>query len=326
MTRLVSTALPFSPVKQIQRNILYFLLLIAASSLHGYAHAQRLDTGSIFSQPIQMDEVIVKSGFDVNAFIRRVQTDTTFYKAFRSMHLIEYSAVNSFLVFDRKEQVVASMDSRTKQLRANGCRTTKVLEQKTTGDFFKRNGEYNYYTAELFAYLFLAPSPVCGENDIVAGAMDARGKGQKEKSKYELKQLIFNPGAKVSGVPFMGDRASIFEAGEAEKYSFKIEQQEYEGQSCYVFRIMPKSGYERAVIYDELSTWFRKSDYSIVARDYTLSYHTLVYDFDVRMKVRTKEIGGRLYPTSIAYDGNWHVLTKKRERVKFTVEIAPQVQ
>ena len=151
--------------------------------------------------------------------------------------------------------------------------------------------------------------------------MDERGKGQMEKSKYELKQLIFNPGAKVSGVPFMGDRASIFEPGEAEKYDFKIVQDQYEGQDCFVFKITPKAGYEYAVIYDELTTWFRKSDYSIVARDYSLSYHTLVYDFDVHMKVRTKQVGNKLYPTSIDYDGNWHVVTKKRERVKFNVQI-----
>lgn len=284
-------------------------------------HAQKQDTTSVFQLPISLDTFTVKSGFDVDAFIRRVRTDTTFYKAFKSMHLVPYSAVNSFLVFGKNDRVIASMNSKTQQLRSSGCRTTKVLEQKVTGDFFKKSGEYNYYTAELFAYLFLAPNPICNESDVVAGSMNERGKGQNEKSKYELKQLIFNPGSKVSGVPLMGDRASIFEQGEAEKYNFKIHQQQYDGQDCYVFSITPKPGYEHSVIYDNLTTWFRKSDYSIVARDYSLSYHTFVYDFDVRMKVRTKQTGNVLLPTSIAYDGNWHVLTKKRERVKFNVEI-----
>src|SRR5258705_425745 len=83
-------------------------------------------------------------------------------------------------------------------------------------------------------------------------------------------------------LPFMSDRASIFEPDEAEKYDFKIERAEYEGTPAYVFRITPKSGYEKKVLYDELTTWFRKADYSILARNYSLSYHTLVYDFDVR--------------------------------------------
>ncbi len=155
----------------------------------------------------------------------------------------------------------------------------------------------------------------------MADALDAQGKGQLEKSKYELKQLIFNPGAKISGVPFMGDRASIFDEGEAEKYDFKITREMYDGMECLVFRITPKSGYEREVVYNELTTWFRKSDFSIVARDYSVSYRTLLYDFDVHMKVRTKEVGAKLYPTYIDYDGNWHIFTKKRERVKFKVDI-----
>jgi len=287
-----------------------------------YTIAQKQDT-SIFSQPITLDSFVIRSGFDVNAFIRRVQHDTTFYKAFKTIHLMAYSAVNDFKVYDDDGKERATMHSDTKQELTNGCRITKVVDEKATGDFYKRNGDYNYYTAELFAYLFFAKEPVCNETDIVAGSMEERGKGQMEKSKYELKQLIFNTGAKVSGVPFMGDRASIFDPGEAEKYNFKITQEAYSGQDCFVFRITPKAGYEHAVIYNELTTWFRKGVYSIVARDYSLSYHTWVYDFDVRMKVRTRQVGNKLYPTSIDYDGNWHVVTKKRERVRFKTIITP---
>jgi len=155
----------------------------------------------------------------------------------------------------------------------------------------------------------------------MAASVNEKGKGTMAKSEYELKQLIFNPGAKVSGVPFMGDRASIFDEGEAENYDFKITLENYNGYSCYVFRITPKSGFEHRALFNELTTWFRKTDYSIVARNYALSYHTLVYDFDVRMQVRTSQAGSKLYPTHIDYSGNWHVITKKRERVKFAVDI-----
>ena len=285
------------------------------------AHAQNYDTGSIFKTPVSLDSFVMKSGFDVNAFIRRVRADTTFYKAFRSMHLVPYEAINDIKVFDKNNSVIASLHSKTKQRREKGCRVTDVLEENVTGDFYTRNGVYRYYTAELFAYLFFAKAPVCNETDIVAGALDERGSGQLEKSKYELKQLIFNPGAKVSGVPFLGDRASIFDDRESEKYIFRVSREIYEGIECFKFTVIPRAGYERKVIYNELTTWFRKADYSIVARDYSVSYSTLVYDFDVHMKVRTKEVGGKLYPTSIDYDGNWHIITKKRERVKFKVDI-----
>jgi hypothetical protein len=299
----------------------FSILLLVLLTCPAGSFAQRYDTGSIFSAPVQLDSVTFKSGFDIKAFIRRVQADTTFYKAFKSMRLVPYKATNDIRVYDKDTTETASLHSTTKQNIKQRCRTMQVIEQKTTGDFFKRNGDYRYYTAELYDYLFFTREPVCNENDRVAGSMDAQGKGQKAKSEYQLKQLIFNPGSRVSGVPFMGDRASIFEPGEAEKYNFKIVQEQYNGTDCYVFKITPKAGYEHSVIYNELTTWFRKSDYSILARNYSLSYHTLVYDFDVTMKVRTTQVGGKLYPTYISYDGNWHVFTKKRERVKFSIAI-----
>jgi hypothetical protein len=278
------------------------------------------DTVSVFKVPVEMDSFVLHAGFDVNAFIRRIKTDTTFYKAFKNMRFVPYEAVNAIDVYDKREHTVASLRSKTRQIRDKGCRRTEVIEEHTTGDFYKRNGDYNYYTAELYAYLFFAKKPVCNESELVNGPEDARGKGQMEKSKYQLKQLIFNPGSRVHGVPFMGDRASIFDEGEAEKYDFKIQRDVYEGLECYVFRIMPKAGYEHKALYNELTTWFRKNDYSIIARNYSLSYSNLLYDFDVRMKVRTKQVGSKLYPTYIDYDGNWHVITKKRERVKFRME------
>lgn len=286
--------------------------------------AQQPDT-SAFTLPIQMDEVVIRatrSGFDIDAFIRRVKTDTTFYKAFKSLNITSFNATNDIRVYDKDGQVTASLYSKTHQTAANGCKSTQVLQEKTTGNFYKRNGDYNYYTAELYAYLFFTKGTVCGQNDIVAGALDYRGSGQMEKSKYQLKQLIFNPGSRISGIPLMGDRASIFDPSEAKKYDFKILSDEYDGQPCYVFKVTPKQGEEHNVVFNELTTWFRKSDYSIVARDYSLSFNTLIYDFDVHMKVRTSQIGGKLLPTYINYDGNWHVFSKKRERVKFITQIS----
>jgi len=294
--------------------VLLFLLSLCA-------HAQQPDT-SVFTFPLQLDSFVVKSGFDINAFIRRVQTDTTFYKSFRSMRVVNYTATNDIKVYDKGNKIAASLTGTTQQVIKNKCRSMKVITQSTTGDFYKRNGDYNYYTAELYDYLFFTKGNVCNENDVVGNTMNVKGKGQMEKNKYQLKQLIFNPGAKISGVPFMGDRASIFDLGEAAKYNFKVSSQTYDGQDCYVFEIKPKQGMEHSVVYNGLTTWFRKSDYTILARDYSLSYSTLFYDFDVRMKVRTIQVGKKLLPARIEYNGNWHVFSKKRERVNFTMVAA----
>ena len=286
------------------------------------APAQNMDTGSIFSQPVAMDTFVVRSGFDINAFIRRVRNDTTFYKAFRSMHLVPYSAANDIVIFGkRRSDTVAGEHSVTTQYRSARCRITRFPERKTRGNYRKRNGELNYYTSQLFESLFFSQDSVCNEDDIVAGNLVQQDGGAIEANKYRLKQLIFNPGARIHGIPFVADRASIFDEDEAKKYDFHVSLQQYNGESCYLFRITPKKGYEKKVIYNNLTTWFRKSDYAIVARDYSLSYRTLVYDFDVSMNIRTSVIGNKIFPTYIGYDGNWHIFTKKRERAHFTARI-----
>lgn len=299
-----------------------FLLIFLFCSLA--SRAQLTDT-SIFAFPIQLDEVAVKAtqeGFDIADFIRRVRTDTTFYKAFRTLHLVPYTSTNDIKILDKKGGVQASLYSRTKQNITGRCRSMQVLEERTTGDFYDRKKEYNYFTAELYASIFFTKGQVCGENNNVAGAINERGSGQLDKAKWQLKQLIFNPGSKVGGVPFAGNKAAIFEPGEAKKYNFRLLSVEYTGEDCWLFSALPKKEYKNDVLYNELSTWFRKSDYAIVARDYALSYKTLVYDFDVKMKVRLKNVNGQLLPSTISYSGNWDVPTKPRERAQFTTSIS----
>jgi hypothetical protein len=301
------------------------IVLLALFCFAGTVNAQVQDT-SIFKFPVVMDSVIVRAargGWDVQAFIRRVQTDTTFYKAFRTLRLVAFEASNDVTIYNGRGAEKAALKSRTKQTRQNGCRRLQTISEEARGDYYSRSGKYNYYTAELYAYLFLQKGPVCNENDIVAGALDERSSGTLGKSKYKLKQLIFNPGAKVSGVPFMGDKASIFDEDIAKMYDFRLESTKYLGEECYLFRALPKPEFIDEVVYNELSTWFRKRDWSIMARDYALSYKTGVYDFDVRMKVRLGYIGGKLVPQRIEYDGDWRVIMKGREQGKFVLQINP---
>ena len=298
------------------RKYIFILLLLSS----GFITNAQVDS-SIFRYPIEMDEVVIRDPtFDIQGFMRRVRTDTTFFKAFRSLRLTNYTSINDIKVYNKKGKVKASLHSKTKQIRKNGCRSMTTEEETVTGDFYKRNKKYRYYTAELYAYLFFTEGSICGESDIVAGYLEERGKGQIEKSIFQLKQLIFNPGAKISGIPMMGDKAAIFEPDQAKRYDFKVYSETYAGIDCFVFKATPKDEEKDKVVYNDLTTWFRKSDYSIVARDYSLSYSTIAYDFDVRMKVRTQFIGGKLMPTRIDYDGNWHVFTQDRERVKFTAQ------
>jgi hypothetical protein len=305
-------------------RIVFFLFCGWMGLSSSRVSAQGKDT-SIFAFPINLDEYTLQAtreGWDIAGFIQRIKNDTTFYKAFKNLRITPHTATNDIRILGKKNEVVASLFSRTKQSVQKGCRTMQVLEERTTGNFYDRKKQYNYYTAELYAYLFFTDKPVCGETNVVAGTENLRGKGEMEKRKWQLKQLIFNPGSKVAGVPFAGNKAAIFDEHVSRMYDFKLILAEYDGEDCYLFTAVPKKEYKGEVVYNELSTWFRKSDYAIVARDYSLSYKTWVYDFNVQMKVRLKEINGRLLPSRISYGGNWHVATKKRERAQFLATVS----
>src|SRR5207237_5951886 len=98
-------------------------------------------------------------------FIERVKSDTTFYKAFRTLHILGFTSLNDIILFDKKGNVKASLHSKTMQNVSAGCRTMDVLEEQTTGNFYDNQRNYNYYTAELYAGLFFTKEKICCENN-----------------------------------------------------------------------------------------------------------------------------------------------------------------
>lgn len=297
-------------------------LLISSIIFPDFSFAQERDTAA-FSQPVKLDEVVIRAegnGFNVQNFIRIIKEDTTFYKAFRSMHLETFNASNDIEVYNKKgNKIIASQKSETKQIYRNGCRHMNTLYQKTTGNFYKSNGDYRYYTAKLYAALFYTEGQKCGENNIVKGHLEKESlSGDRiEKSMVQLKYLMFFPGRPVPGVPFVGNKVAIFEPDVARKYNFRLVAEEKNGIPCYLFEASPKPEFQDDVVINVFRTWLRQSDYAIISRDYALSYKTMFYDFNVRMHVDLSKHNGRLLPNNISYDGNWHVFTQNRENVKF---------
>src|SRR6187402_3908649 len=195
------------------------------------------------SKMIQLSEVVVRNKMDVNAFIQRVKNDTTFYKAFRNLRVLSFTSMNDIRMKDKKGKVTASLQSKTRQHVSKGCRTMEVLNESVTGDFYDKNHDYNYYTAELYAGLFFTKDQICGETNIVAGIQrDVKSKKGIEKNKEQLKMLFFDPGKKIPGIPLMGDKTAIFDKDNADRYDFSLDYVDFNGKSCYLFTIKAKSG------------------------------------------------------------------------------------
>ncbi len=289
------------------------------------ARAQEEDTA--IWENIVIDEYVVtamRNGFSIESFIKTIKNDTTFYKAFKTMRLKSFNAENHISCYDKKGRIKAQLKSETKQIYRNGCRSMLVLDEQSSGDFYDRKKRYNYFTAQMYAGLFFTEDTVCGENNIVKGSLskELSGLNRIEKSKVQLKQLMFNPGTAIPGLPFIGHKIGIFEPDVAQMYHFSLVKEDKNGVACYKFTALPKEEYKNKVVINSFVTWLRISDYSILARSYSLSYKALGYDFDVSMYVTLMQKGKELLPSHINYDGDWKIVTKSREKVKFKADFS----
>ncbi len=272
---------------------------------------------------ITLKEVVVNHQLNIPTFINRVKNDTSFHKAFRNLRVLQFSAINDIRMLAKDGSSKATLRSKTRQTRAGGCRKMLVLEEQVTGDMYDADRNFNYYTANMYASLFFTKDSVCGEDNIVKGhEFSTEGKSGMEKRKVQLKKLFFNPGKKITGLPFISNKTAIFDDEMADHYEMEIDMDVYNKTSCYIFTLTAKEGHKDDVVIDEMTTWFNDSTYEVVARNYSLSYSAGVYDFKVQMQVEMTHYGTYLVPALIRYNGNWDVAFKKRERGVFTATLS----
>ncbi len=306
-----------------KRSILAFSFLLPFTTM-----AQNEDSidNERLARMISLSEVVIRSNLDVASFIDRVKKDTTFYKAFRSLHLLNFTSWNYISINDKKGNVQASMESKTRQDREGNCRTMEVINEHSRGNFYDKDSNYRYYTAELYAGLFFTKGKVCGETNIVKGIdFNPKSKSGIEKSKQQLKMLFFNPGKKIPGIPFIGNKIDIFDPDRARLYDFTIDWGDYDGEPCYIFSIRAKSdlngGDKNKIVIDSMITWFSAKTMEVMARNYDMSYDAGVYDFDVHMEAQLTRFGNMLVPRLLRYVGTWDMIFKKRERGQFSATL-----
>ncbi|HEY0272770.1 MAG TPA: hypothetical protein VGC22_06255 [Chitinophaga sp.] len=304
------------------KRLLLFMTL--ASACYGKTLAQDTTT-HIRGMTVNLDEVVVAAqrvGFDINSFIKRVEDDTTFYRAFKNLHHVGFTASNDIRVYMQDRSTVkASLLSQTRQFMNGNCRHMETLSEKTTGDFYTKDHSYNYYTAMLYANLFFTQGTVCGDD---AGPA---GRSSLEKHKSQLKQLIFNPGKPIKGVPIVGSKVAIFDPEVQRLYDFSIRADTFHGSiPCYVFTARAKKDlgvFDRGdIVIDELVTYFNKENFEIVSRTYSLSYKTVLFDFNVKMHVEMTKAHDLLIPALVTYNGTWDVAFKKRETAVFVARFS----
>jgi hypothetical protein len=295
-------------------------------SIPSYAQEDTADVEAV-RNVVELAEVVVRSDLNVTRFLKRVKNDSSYFKAFKNLHILGYNAFNSIQMYDKKGKVRASLESHTRQNVAGGCRTMDVLSETTTGNFYDDDRDYNYYTAELYAAFFFTREKRCNETNIVKGSdINVKRKKGLDKNVEQLRQLFFNPGEKIPGIPFIGDKLDVFDKNVTRFYDYSIDTSELNGQPCYVFAILRKEGLSNSekdqVVFDNLTTWFNQKTMEIVGRNYDMSYSAGIYDFDIHMQVEMTRVGEHIVPQVLRYRGNWWLFGKGRERGMFTATLS----
>lgn len=277
---------------------------------------------NIGKKSITLSEVVINNKLNIPVFIERVKNDSSFYKAFRNLRVLGFTAINDIRMNNSEGKIKAGLHSKTRQVRVKNCRSMETLEEQVTGDIYDENHNFNYYTAQMYASLFFTRDPVCGEDNIVAGReFSTAGKTGMEKHKEQLKMLFFNPGKRINGLPFLSNKTAIYDDEMADLYDMSIDMGIYNNTNCYIFTQKVKPENKGSVVVDEMTTWFDDRTFDVLARNYSLSYDAAVYDFKVTMEVVMTRYGEYLVPSLIRYNGNWKVVFKKRERGVFTATL-----
>lgn len=302
-------------------KIIYILLFLFGSQI---SFCQK-DTIEFSSFSIELDSLVVtatRQGFDVNDFIKMVQEDESFYRAFRNIRTMSYSSDNDLKMFSKKGKIKASLQNTILQTSDGRCRTMKTINPIITGKYYKRKKKIRYYTAKMHDRLFFTYGKVCESEQIEdqVGLKDSKNLTGMSKHINELKKLIFYPGKKAD-VPFIGKKTAIFEDKMAKYYNFSITSKTYQSEiDCYVFLAKVKDGTKKdKTVIKYMETFFDKKTFQVIARNYHLAHNGAMFDFDVKMDISLKTVGEKYVPEKIKYDGQWDIPFNKPEISKFNI-------
>jgi hypothetical protein len=298
----------------IKYTLLAFCLLLLAFSSKAQQH--RFNPDTLLTVVIDSPVNIRSHRLNAQDFIDAVVADTGFYKAFRNMKRYGFTAENSIYTYDKKNQIDGEIHRRVRHTIVGGKPKTEYLLKQDKGNVYKKNGKYELYTVEMFDYIFNnAYNSGFSTVDPLAGA------GKNGSYKDKLKTLIFSPGRKVTGIPFLSGKTEIFGPDMRQFYSYEFARGKYlDSIPVYRFKVIKKpSTADGDVMIKELTTIFDMRTFKILGRYVDMKYSNFLFDFDVKMNIELIPYNGELLPAKISYQGNWNVPFHKVERASFLI-------
>jgi hypothetical protein len=277
------------------------------------------------AKSVQLDEFVISAqalGFSVERFVQQVKDDTTFYHAFLNTKYHPHKLKSALRVRDKEEQETATL-YREGHLVRNGPMAELILDvESEDGRLRARDGEMRYLTAAMYDDVFFPKGPYTASNRISVREQELQRGSSLERHKSELKKFMFNPGSEISSVPFIGDKMALFDPSMVPFYDYAIWAGARNGHDCWVFSADAKKDTdEDDTVIKTMDTWFDRETMQVIAREYRLAHASLILDFDISIKVDNAVVDGELVPTYVQYDGQWDIPFKKREMVRFYLEM-----
>jgi hypothetical protein len=269
---------------------------------------------------IVIDSAVNIRSHHLNAqdFIDAVLADTGFYKAFRDMKRFSFIAENRIYSYDKKNRVDGKIYRKIQYSHTGNTHKTEYLAKRDSGSIYKSNGKYQLYTVEMFDYIFNNAY----NSDFVKGPeLDGKNGGKNETYKDKLKTLIFAPGHKVTGIPFISDKSEIFSKDMRQYYLYQFARGKYlDSVPVYRFRVVRKpSTADNDIVIKELTTIFDMRTFQILGRYVDLTYSNMFFSFDVKMNIELTKADGELLPAKVTYQGTWDIPFHKTERASFLI-------
>jgi hypothetical protein len=136
-----------------------------------------------------------------------------------------------------------------------------------------------------------------------------------------LKTLIFTPGRKVNGIPFISSKTEIFGEDMHQYYYYEFARGKYlDTIPVYRFRVRCKpSTSDSDTMIKEMTTIFDERTFQILGRYIDMKFSNMFFDFNVQMNIELNNFQGEPLPTKITYQGNWNIPFHKEERASFLI-------
>jgi hypothetical protein len=255
---------------------------------------------------------------NVQDFIDAVLADTGFYQAFRNMKKYDFIGENYIYTYDKNNKIDGKIYRKLRHINEGGKHSVEYIAKRDSGNVYKKDGKYQLYTVNMFDYIFAnAYKAGVGSGNMIQGSPSNKDQSYKDK----LKTLIFAPGHRVDGLPFISSKTEIFSPEMRQFYDYQFARGTYlDSIPVYRFRVVQKSSSEpNDVVIKELTTIFDMRTFQILGRYVNLKYHNMFIDFDVQMNMELENFNGELVPTKVTYQGNWDIPFHKTERASFLI-------